>query len=115
MRQTKQKQTLHTVLQKMNNFFNAEDLHAKVPTIGMATIYRYLNTAVKQGEIHSYQCERKTVYSTSKKNHSHFTCEKCGETKHIHLNKLDFLKNQLKEKICHVQIDIAGICEKCLN
>lgn len=97
----------------MNNFFNAENLNLKVPSIGIATIYRFLNTAVKNGELHSYQCGRKTIYSTSKKNHSHFTCEKCGNTKHLDLKKLDFLKSQLKEKICHVQIDIAGVCDKC--
>lgn len=97
----------------MDVFFSAEELHQHVPTIGIATIYRFLNKSVKNGELHAYQCNRKFIYSSSKKNHSHFLCEKCAEVKHINLNKLDFLNSQIKGKVCHIQIDITGICEKC--
>ncbi|PIN87964.1 hypothetical protein COV12_01055 [Candidatus Woesearchaeota archaeon CG10_big_fil_rev_8_21_14_0_10_32_24] len=113
MRLTKQKHALNQALGKMDNFFNAEDLHAEVSKIGIATIYRYLTLAVKRGELHGYQCNNKAIYSTSKKNHSHFICEKCGSVKHIDVKKLDFLQEQMKGKICHVQIDVRGICEKC--
>jgi len=113
VRLTKQKQKLQNTLQVMEIFFNAEELHKKVPKIGIATIYRFLTSAVKNGELHAYQCERKTVYSMSKKNHSHFICEKCGKITHLNLKKLGFIDKQIKGKICHIQIDITGFCKNC--
>jgi len=119
MRQTRQKELIEQEIASFSSFFNAEELYDKVSkknkSIGIATIYRFLNNLVKIGEIHSYTCDRKTIYSNSRKNHCHFTCEKCGEVKHIDIRKLDFLKKEIKGEICHFQIDVTGKCEKCLN
>ncbi|PIN74336.1 hypothetical protein COV20_00225 [Candidatus Woesearchaeota archaeon CG10_big_fil_rev_8_21_14_0_10_45_16] len=113
-RQTKQKKVLNSHLNSFTSFFTAEDLFAKVKEeIGIATIYRYLKSLVDQGEIHSYLCDRRTIYSLNKKSHCHFTCEVCSEKKHIALKKLDFLQSQVPGKICHFQVDVTGICESC--
>ncbi|MBS3170086.1 transcriptional repressor [Candidatus Woesearchaeota archaeon] len=116
-RATQQKQLIMGEITTFSSFFNAEELYHKVSKknlkIGIATIYRFLNDLTKNGEIHSFQCNRRTLYSNSKKNHCHFTCEKCGETKHIDIKKVDFLYQQVKGEICHVQIDVTGICQKC--
>ena len=117
MRNTKQKNLIQEEISSFNSFFNAEDLYNKVvkknKNIGIATIYRFLNNLAVKGEIHSFICDRKTIYSNSKKNHCHFTCERCGEIKHIDIKKLDFLKKQVKGDVCHFQIDVTGVCEKC--
>ena len=116
-RTTKQRQLIEKETTNFNSFFNAEELYKKVvkknPKIGIATVYRFLNDLAKSGEIHSYTCDRRTIYSNSRKNHCHFRCEKCGNIKHIELKKLDFLQKQVKGEICHFQIDITGICEEC--
>ncbi len=114
-RQTKQKQQLTQALQTFKSFFTAEDLHTKLENkkIGVATVYRFLKTLTENGELHSYQCNRRTLYSTHKKSHCHFTCERCGSMKHIDIKTIDFLKNQLQEQICHFQIDVSGVCQKC--
>ena len=118
-RLTKQKQLLEEEITKYGSFFNAEDLLQKAgrrnPKLGLATIYRYLNDQVTLGKLHSYTCNRRALYSTSKKNHCHFHCEKCGEIKHISLQRLDFLKQSIEGELCHFQIDVAGICTKCLT
>ena len=118
-RATQQKKLIGQELHSFSSFFNAEELYHKVSKknqkVGIATIYRFLNDLTKNGEIHSFQCNRKTLYSNSKKNHYHFTCEKCGEKKHIPLQKLDFLTQQIDGEVCHFQIDVAGVCKKCLN
>lgn len=117
-RLTKQKQLLEEEIIKYSSFFNAEDLFQKVgrrnSKLGLATIYRYLNEQVNAGKLHSYTCNRRTLYSTSKKNHCHFHCERCGEIKHIQLQKLDFLKQNIEGELCHFQIDVAGICKGCI-
>ncbi|MBI2103148.1 transcriptional repressor [Candidatus Woesearchaeota archaeon] len=116
-RTTKQKQLVEREIASFHSFFHAEELYQRVsqknPKIGIATIYRFLNNLAKNGEIHSFLCNRKTLYSNSKKNHCHFICERCGDIKHISLTKVDFLYQQIKEEICHVQIDVTGICKKC--
>jgi len=116
-RSTKQKQLIEQEISSFSSFFNAEKLYDKVSKknskVGIATIYRFLNDLTKNGEIHSFLCNRKTLYSNSKKNHCHFSCEKCGERKHIEIKKLDFLYRQVEGEICHFQIDISGICKRC--
>lgn len=116
-RNTRQKEILEEESQKINSFFTAEELLSKAnkkdSKIGIATVYRFLKEKTKSGEIHSYNCNRKSIYSNQKKSHCHFICEKCGKTEHIEINSLDFLKNKTKNTICHFQVDIMGICEKC--
>lgn len=116
-RLTKQKQILENELLKFTTFFSAEDLYQKILSkekgLGIATIYRFLNEKVKQGQIHSFQCEKKTIYSTSQKNHAHFRCEKCKKTIHLKIDKLDFFKDKSNGEPCHFQLDITGICKSC--
>lgn len=118
-RQTKQKEIMQEEIQKTTSFFTAEELLQKVnkkdSKIGIATIYRFLKDLTKKGKIHSYTCNRKTIYSLQKKSHCHFICEKCSKTKHLEIKSLNFLKDQIKNSICHFQIDITGICENCKN
>ena len=118
-RKTKQKQVIEKEIRKFNSFFYTEDLYNKVNItdhkIGIATIYRYLKDLVNKGEIHSYQCNRKTIYSLNKKDHCHFICKQCKLIKHVNLKKIDFLNEEIKGKICHIQLDITGTCEKCLT
>lgn len=117
-RLTQQKQLLEEDIASYSSFFNAQDLLQKAgkrnSQLGLATIYRYLNEQVNAGKLHSYTCNRRTLYSTSRKNHCHFHCEKCGEIKHIQLQKLDFLKQSIEGELCHFQIDVSGVCIKCL-
>lgn len=118
-RVTTQKSLLELEVMELTSFFTAEELYQKVcktfPQLGIATIYRYLKSAVEKGEVHSYQCERRTIYSTNSKNHCHFLCEKCGEKKHITLKNIGALQEGIKGKMCHFQIDVTGICEGCLR
>jgi Fe2+ or Zn2+ uptake regulation protein len=117
MRQTLQKKILREELVKFNSFFDGSDLYKKASKrnhkIGVATVYRFLKKLVEAGEIHSYLCEKRTIYSRNKNNHCHFVCKKCGEIKHFQLKHLDFL--DIKGEVCHFQIDVNGICEKCLR
>ncbi len=111
-RLTKQKRILSEKLAEFTHFFTAEELHHKAGSkVGIATVYRWLNKKVQKQEIHSFQCSRKTIYSTVNTNHSHFKCEICGSLKHVEIKDIGFL--DLQETICHFQIDITGICLEC--
>lgn len=115
-RNTIQKEAIEREIKNFSSFFNAEQLHKRLSSekkIGISSIYRALKRLVDDGRIHSYVCNRKTVYSLNISNHCHFTCKICGKSRHMEIKKLDFLKNEVKENICHFQIDITGICNKC--
>ncbi|MEK6915117.1 MAG: transcriptional repressor [Nanoarchaeota archaeon] len=116
-RETKQKRAIEETIGKTNKFFTAEDLYEKLrkdnPKIGIATVYRFLNELQKERAIHVFVCDRKNLYSKSGMSHSHFICEKCGNVRHIHLDKIDFIKKHLDGDVCHVQVEVSGVCSKC--
>lgn len=112
-RKTKQKEELEELLKLQKGFFSAEDINKKAKDVGIATIYRFLADAKKQGEIHAFTCEKKTIYSKQDSLHAHHICEKCARVKHIHFNSIDFLKEEINEDICHIQIEVHGTCRKC--
>jgi Fe2+ or Zn2+ uptake regulation protein len=116
-RNTKQKELLSSELDRMHGFFNAEEFHAvakrKIPHIGIATVYRFLNERTADRKLHSYICDKRTVYSNSKNNHCHYICQKCGKKQHVDIKNIDSIKRSIKGTICHFQIDVYGICEEC--
>tara|TARA_B100000029_G_C16938598_1_gene727867 strand:- start:39 stop:407 length:369 start_codon:yes stop_codon:yes gene_type:complete len=112
---TKQKRIMNESLDKFDKFFDAVDLHNEVSkkmNIGIATIYRYLSDLEKESKIHWYMCKGRKVYSKSRSNHVHFICESCNSNKHVKIEKIDFISN-FKNKICHFQLDMFGVCDKC--
>jgi len=114
---TSQKKILLQEIKKIPSFFDAYEFHNRISKInskiGLATIYRFLNRLEADGEIHSFICDNKNIYSNSKKSHAHFRCEKCGQIKHIQVKKVDFLNESLKGEICHFQIELCGLCQEC--
>lgn len=119
MRQTKQKGLINEELSKFSTFFTAEELFDRVrknnPRIGLATIYRFLKHLSEKKEIHSYSCNRRTIYSKEENSHCHFICQKCGRIIHFEIDSIDFLSKKINGDICHFQIDVNGVCRKCLN
>ncbi|HJO14566.1 MAG: transcriptional repressor [Candidatus Pacearchaeota archaeon] len=116
-RNTRQKELIIEEIEKFNRFFNSEELFERVKNkdgkIGIATVYRVLKDLKGKHRLHSYVCDRKTIYSKDSRSHCHFRCEKCGEVSHVNVEKLDFLKKNFPGDICHVQIDVTGICPNC--
>ncbi|PIZ52430.1 transcriptional repressor [Candidatus Woesearchaeota archaeon CG_4_10_14_0_2_um_filter_33_13] len=116
-RNTKQKETILSIVNQINTFFTAEDLYnlikKKDKNVSLATVYRFLNKFKEEGEVYSYLCDRKTVYSKEKKSHCHFICENSGQIIHFEIDNIDFLKNKIPGKITSFQLEVKGICEDC--
>ncbi len=116
-RNTKQKETLNKEISKFKTFFTAEDLYENIKvtdkSIGLATVYRFLKNLRKDGEIFSYTCDGRLVYSKDNKSHCHFVCEETGKVIHFSISSLDFLKDKIPGSITSFQIEIRGICDKC--
>lgn len=110
-RQTKQKELLEKVTQSLSSFFNAEDMYNKAvkkdASLGIATVYRFLKEQVELGNLHSYMCDRKTVYSKTKQ-HCHFINEETGEVTHFEIKNIDFLKKIVPGNISSFSIEVKG-------
>ncbi|MBN1280489.1 MAG: transcriptional repressor [Candidatus Thermoplasmatota archaeon] len=117
-RKTKQKELIQSEIATFTTLFTADDLYERLrkkdSTIGIATVYRFLKEIRKKKALHSYVCDRKMIYSKEKNNHCHFICQKCDTVAHFNIEKIDFLQSKIHGEICHFQIDVHGICEKCL-
>jgi len=119
IRNTRQKKIIEGEIERFGTFFSAEELFKRVnardPKIGIATVYRYLRATGRNGKLHTYNCDRCTIYTINENSHCHFRCNSCGKEYHINVKNIDFLKHGIKGKICHFQLDVYGICEECLN
>ena len=111
LRKTKQKELLKNIVDKYTSFFNAEQLHLDAlkvdSSIGIATVYRYLKMKSESGDLHSYICDRKHVYSKNK-THCHFIDEETGETFHFNIDSIDFIKGKIKADISSISIEVKG-------
>ncbi len=116
-RETKQKKAIALEVSKTKSIFTTESIYEKIrkqnSKIGIATVYRSLKELEKERSIHAFKCDRKTLYSKSEMDHNHFKCEVCRSIKHIKINKIDFIKELPDEEICHIQIELNGICKNC--
>ncbi len=115
LRKTAQKNILDNELKGFNSFFSAEELFNKVKSkkIGIATVYRFLNEAEKKHDVHSYLCNRKSLYSRNSHNHCHFICQNCDKMVHFSVDSIDPITKKIKGDICHFQIEVSGICQEC--
>jgi Fe2+ or Zn2+ uptake regulation protein len=116
-RQTIQKRYLDNALNSIEEFFTAEELYKTVvkksSDISIATVYRFLKDKVIARELHSYICDKRTVYSIDSKSHCHYTCQICGNKQHIDINDIGSIKKNINGAICHFQVDVTGVCDKC--
>ena len=116
-RNTRQKELISKEINRFNSFFTAEGLYEKVKaidkSIGLATIYRFLKALRKSGNIFSYTCDGRRVYSKENRSHCHFVCEETGKVIHFNIDSLDFLKDKIPGSITSFQIEVKGICNNC--
>ncbi len=106
-----------------DRFVNADDieqyLKIKKISIGLTTIYRFLNSLEKQGKVRVELREHTKYYqyiSEECNNHYHLQCKKCGKLIHLHCDEINQLKMHIAKEH-DFEIDsmatIMGICSEC--
>ena len=117
------KDLLDYMKNKTNKFVKAEDiekyLKQKQITIGLTTIYRFLNSLEKQGKVRVELKEHTKYYQyimDECNNHFHLQCKKCGKIVHLHCDEIEELKAHIAKEH-KFEIDsmatIMGICAEC--
>lgn len=121
---TEQRKDLLDYMQNnTNKFVKAEDiekyLKQKQITIGLTTIYRFLNSLEKQGKVRVELKEHTKYYQyimDECNNHFHLQCKKCGKIVHLHCDEIEELKAHIAKEH-KFEIDsmatIMGICAEC--
>jgi Fur family ferric uptake transcriptional regulator len=88
----------------------------EVPTIGLATVYRFLKSLTKDGNVVSVEIPRQPprYERADKGHHHHFLCRVCGEV--FELEKcLDGIKKMAPPRFCveDHEIILYGSCDHC--
>ena len=123
---TEQRKELLDYMKKNSKKFVKADeiekhLKNKNISIGLTTIYRFLNSLEKQGKVRVELREHTKYYqyiSEECNNHYHLQCKKCGKLIHLHCDEINQLKMHIAKEH-DFEIDsmaiIMGICSECNN
>lgn len=106
-RVTKQKQELEKHVKNFNSFFDASNLQERA-SLPLATIYRFLKDQVDRGNLFTYRCGGRTIYSTKRRSHCHFICEDTGKIIHFDIDNVDFIQDKIPGSIESFQIEVRG-------
>ncbi len=100
-----------------------EDLNKAGITIGISTIYRYLDKLVSSGEIKRYilngndgACYQYDSNQESLQSEYHLRCSKCGELFHFKCDRLSQISQDLNDEGISVNLSntvFSGICKSC--
>lgn len=104
------------VLKKLSSIphpISARELHKKIKTINLASVYRSLNLFEKSKIINIEIVKQEKLYCLSEYPHHHIICKKCGYTEEIDCNH-HFQNFKNFSNIQH-QLTLTGTCKKCLS
>ena len=124
VRETRQKRAVAALLDEIDEFTSAQDLHARLRAsgerVGLATVYSQLRTLAGTGEIDSVRADSgETHYRRcgSPVHHHHLVCRRCGRTVELDAPDLESVARRLGEEhgfsqLNHV-VEITGVCGRC--
>ena len=95
-RMTKQRQAVLDELTRVNDFRSAqqifEDLHLQGQRVGLATVYRSLQSLAEDGRVDTLRSsDGEALYRscTTHHHHHHLVCRKCGFTEEIEQSQIE--------------------------
>ena len=121
-RQTWQKNAVLHSLGKAQGFVSAQQLHKQLTqhgsVIGLATVYRTLNSLVADGLADSLVNAGESLFrDCSKDHHHHLICNGCGVAVEIEAEQAEAWATKVAKdhgftQVTHT-IDIFGLCKAC--
>lgn len=94
----------------------------KMPTIGIATVYRQLDKLSESGKILKIKCDGADRFDGQIKPHLHFHCNACNLIYDIFLNENIMVNIEGKIRLAiedhgatteNISCSVNGICKKC--
>lgn len=106
-----------------NTFVNAENIDSYLKeqniSVGLTTIYRFLNSLEKQGKVRTEFREHTKFYQyilDECNYHFHLKCKKCGKLEHLKCEEIEELKLHISKEhnfVIDYNSPIIGLCKKC--
>ena len=121
---TKRQDQLLKELMKCTDELTGQELHRKLhngeKAMGLTTVYRNLQTLVKQGLIRSRHLPNgEVLYAPVERDIHHLTCVSCGETTRIQgcpVKAIDISKKVSRDfELLFHTLEYFGLCKKCTN
>ena len=124
---SKQRELIVESLQKRYDHPTAEmvygDVKEKLPSIGIATVYRNLAKLEEEGKVLKLKTKNgKFRYDGHLEEHIHFECENCSKIYDIFLNDSSEFNNEIEKiadtigaKANNCKLIISGYCKNCKN
>ena len=121
-RRTRQKQAIEAVLKSHDNPLTAPEIQdlalRKVPTLGLATVYRFLKALAKDGRVVSVEIpgQMPRYERANKGHHHHFVCRTCGAVFELE-RCLAGIKTMAppRFRVEDHEIILYGSCDACLG
>jgi Fe2+ or Zn2+ uptake regulation protein len=96
-----------------------ENARRKMPRISLGTVYRNLNTLVREGRILAIENSRGPVrYDANTSRHSHLKCIQCGLMLDVPETDIDFVPRSPKIrqfKVLEYRVEFLCLCPDCRN
>ena len=121
---TKRQKQLLDQLKKCDDELSGQELHRQLHqsknAMGLATVYRNLQTLIKQGLVRSRHLPTgEVLYTPVERDIHHLTCVDCGETKALEgcpVNKMNVPKQTSNEfELLFHTLEFFGLCQDCLQ
>jgi Fur family ferric uptake transcriptional regulator len=121
-RNTKQREEVWHALERNPGFVSAQELHQALrgvgSTIGLATVYRTLNSLADEGTVDALTREGESLYrACSPGHHHHIMCRECGVTQEIEATAVEAWAKQVATEHGYADpqhiVDIFGTCGAC--
>lgn len=123
-RATRQRAAVSAVLDRLDDFRSAQDIHDELrrrgDTTGLTTVYRNLQSLAEAGEVDVLRTDSgETVYRrcASSGHHHHLLCRRCGRTVEIEGPAVESWAERVAadhgfSEPSHV-LEISGVCRAC--
>ncbi|QUR68202.1 Fur family transcriptional regulator [Mycobacterium spongiae] len=123
VRSTRQRTAISTLLEKVDDFRSAQDLHDELrrrgENIGLTTVYRTLQSMAAAGIVDTLRTDTgEAVYRRcSEQHHHHLVCRSCGSTIEVAALDVETWAAEVAAKhgfsdVSHT-IEIFGTCSEC--
>ena len=119
LKNTKNRKLILDTINKLDSKASIDNICKTLPNIDKSTIYRTINTFLKNNIIDKNIIDDKIIYNV-KNIHTHYiTCIKCHKTikiKDCHFSKI---KKELEKEnnviLINHNLNLEGICKECNN
>ncbi len=119
---TKYQKKIIKLLEKLDTQISAQSLYIKLrssnPHVGLATVYRSLETLKKLGLVQSRtKLNGESLYSLVDRERHYVTCVNCGESVPLDFSPIKEIEDQLylslPFKIFYHTLEFYGLCPLC--